>query len=68
MYDKLESFLSQCNDFADGEKLPFTIILDDPSGNSFIQNPYAPSSDPYNTIEHYIRSKEQLMVGLLWRD
>ena len=42
-----------------GEGFPFHIILDDPSGNSFIRNPFAPNSDPEMRIEKYIRTKEQ---------
>jgi zinc finger protein len=34
-----------------GIDLPFTIVLDDPSGNSFIENPSAPEVDP-NTQVH----------------
>jgi hypothetical protein len=37
----------------------FTLILDDPSGNSFIENPYAPKPDPMAVITHYKRSQEQ---------
>lgn len=61
-YKKLEEFLSNAKLYATGNKLPFTIYLDDPSGNSFIQNPYAPSKDPYNIVEYYIRSKDQIQV------
>ena len=32
--------------YAQGDKFPFTVEIDDPSGNSFIKNPYAPSDDP----------------------
>jgi len=38
---------------------PFTVILDDPSGNSFIENPSAPGPDSGRTSEQYIRTKEQ---------
>ena len=34
-------------------KKPFIIILDDPAGNSYIQNTYAPDSDPEMTIGNY---------------
>jgi zinc finger protein len=39
--------------------LPFTIIVDDPSGNSFIENPYAPAKDPNLSISYYLRTAEQ---------
>ena len=64
-YAKIEEFVTMAKKYATGEKLPFTIMLDDPSGNSYIQNPYAPSSDPYNTIEYYVRTNTQLKVGSL---
>ncbi len=38
---------------------PFTIILDDPLANSYIQNLYAPDPDPNMTIEMYERTFEQ---------
>jgi zinc finger protein len=37
----------------------FTIIVDDPSGNSFVENPNAPRKDEQITILHYKRTKEQ---------
>lgn len=37
----------------------FTIILDDPLANSYVQNIYAPDPDPNMTIETYERSWEQ---------
>lgn len=37
----------------------FTIILDDPLANSYLQNLYAPDPDPNMTIELYDRSWEQ---------
>lgn len=40
-------------------------ILDDPSGNSFVENPKAPLVDPALTITHYSRNKEQdHLVGI----
>jgi len=38
---------------------PFTIVLDDPSGNSFIENPNAPGPDEGRTSDSYVRSPEQ---------
>ena len=37
----------------------FTLILDDVSGNSFIENPNAPKDDPCMTLVQYMRSTEQ---------
>jgi hypothetical protein len=38
---------------------PFTLILDDPLANSYLQNLYAPDPDPNMVIELYDRSWEQ---------
>ena len=37
----------------------FSIVLDDPAGNSYMQNVYAPEEDPEMKIETYERSFEQ---------
>jgi zinc finger protein len=37
----------------------FTLILDDPVANSYLQNIYAPDPDPNMRIEWYERTKEQ---------
>jgi len=33
--------------------------VDDPSGNSFVENKLAPKEDPNFTVEHYERSEDQ---------
>jgi zinc finger protein len=38
---------------------PFTLILDDPVSNSYIQNLYAPDDDPQLHVEEYTRTWEQ---------
>ncbi|KAF6107232.1 ZPR1 zinc finger [Phyllostomus discolor] len=44
---------------------PFTLIIDDPSGNSFVENPYAPQKDDALVITHYNRTPQQEeMLGL----
>lgn len=40
-------------------RMPFTVILDDPLSNSYIQNLYAPDPDPCLSEEVYERSHEQ---------
>jgi zinc finger protein len=35
------------------------MLLDDPAGNSFVQNPSAPAHDPNAVLMQYTRSKEQ---------
>lgn len=38
---------------------PFTVILDDPLANSYLQNLYAPDDDPNMTVETYERTFDQ---------
>jgi zinc finger protein len=38
---------------------PFTVVLDDPLANSYVQNLYAPDPDPNMTTETYERTFEQ---------
>jgi len=40
-------------------KRKFTIVLDDPMSNSFVQNPNYPLHDPKVLVEVYDRTKEQ---------
>lgn len=40
-------------------RMPFTVILDDPLSNSYIQNIYAPDVDPCLSEEIYERTHEQ---------
>jgi len=42
--------------------VPFTVILDDPAGNSFIENPLAPQSDPNLRSISYDRTHHQNMA------
>lgn len=39
--------------------IPFTVILDDPLANSYLQNLYAPDPDPGMTSEVYERTWQQ---------
>jgi len=44
---------------------PFTFTLEDPSGNSFVENPSAPGRDPGREVVHYTRTREQdNMLGM----
>ncbi|KAJ3124173.1 hypothetical protein HK098_001347 [Nowakowskiella sp. JEL0407] len=49
--DKLKSVLSMDQ--------KYTLILDDPLANSYLQNPYAPDDDPNMTVEYYERTFDQ---------
>ncbi|XP_028303478.1 zinc finger protein ZPR1 [Gouania willdenowi] len=54
---QLNQFGEKLDQIITGE-LKVHIILEDPAGNSYIQNVYAPESDPEMTIEKYTRSYE----------
>nr|SVE80747.1 EOG090X06TU [Daphnia magna] len=62
--EKIEAFIQVLIDTKKCEK-PFTLIIDDPSGNSFVENLNAPHVDPALTITHFERNKEQdHLVGI----
>lgn len=49
----------------DSSYLPYHFIVDDPAGNSFVQNPSAPAKDPNMSLRYYMRKPEQdLSLGL----
>ncbi|XP_031573662.1 zinc finger protein ZPR1-like isoform X2 [Actinia tenebrosa] len=56
---KLKGFLDNLQKIISGQWMGVHIILDDPAGNSFIQNLYAPDPDPELTIEEYERTTSQ---------
>ncbi|OIV93319.1 hypothetical protein TanjilG_23091 [Lupinus angustifolius] len=61
----LDLFLVKLRACATGESL-FTFFIDDPAGNSFIENPFAPSTDPSLTIKFYERTPDQqALLGYL---
>ncbi|CAI5745962.1 unnamed protein product [Peronospora destructor] len=65
MTEKIDEFIAKLALMAAGITLPFKIILDDPSGNSHIENPHAPAADFKMKVSHYYRSEQQdLVCGL----
>lgn len=56
---RLTELLSRVEEIYTGKNLDVTVILDDPSGNSYLQNVYAPEEDPNMKKEFYERSFEQ---------
>jgi zinc finger protein len=57
---QVDAFLARLDAALAGTLVPLTIRLDDPAGNSFIDNPSAPRPDPRLTYEWYARSAEQI--------
>ena len=61
---EMSEFIDNLQQCASG-LVQFDFILEDPSGNSFIENPDAPSIDPQLKAEFYKRTPEQQeLVGL----
>ena len=56
---KVAEVISALEEMAAGNRLPFHIRLDDPAGNSFIENPNAPAVDHMLTVHFYNRSPDQ---------
>jgi len=66
--EKIENFVQKLTDLKDCNK-KFTFVIDDCSGNSYIQNPNAPNSDPLMKISHYTRTREHdISLGLIAED
>ncbi|KAJ3841168.1 ZPR1 zinc-finger domain-containing protein [Lentinula raphanica] len=55
---RFEKFLGDLKDIKSAAR-PFTLIIDDPLANSYIQNLYAPDPDPAMTVELYERTWQQ---------
>lgn len=69
---KIDDFLESLNQLRSGDR-PFTIELDDPSGNSFISHDYNTHhlalNDPSLKIENYTRTRQQMVdMGYLAED
>ncbi|XP_072049167.1 zinc finger protein ZPR1-like [Amphiura filiformis] len=56
--EKMKEFLEKLDKIIACE-LKVTVVLDDPAGNSYIQNVYAPDPDPEMVVEEYDRTAEQ---------
>ena len=56
--NEIKNTIKKLDDTLNGDKFPFELILDDPSGNSFIENPYAPQTDPSIKVSYFDRTKE----------
>jgi len=56
--NKLKIFIDNLSKLAEGNS-PFTVILEDPIANSYIQNIYAPEDDPEMKIEEFERTLEE---------
>ncbi|NWH95426.1 ZPR1 protein, partial [Aegithalos caudatus] len=61
---KIDEFIGKLRQLKEVSS-PFTFILDDPSGNSFVENPQAPQRDEALVVTRYRRSPQQCaLLGL----
>lgn len=56
--ERMIQFSFKLDDIMAGKSMGIRIILDDPAGNSYLQNVYATDEDPEMMIEHYERTFE----------
>ena len=64
VWEKVQLVISRLEGYLENRE-KFTISLDDPSGNSYIENLCAPLMDPKITIKLYDRTREQdIALGL----
>ncbi|KAA6352689.1 MAG: putative ZPR1 zinc-finger domain protein, partial [Streblomastix strix] len=64
---KIDNFIQKLKSLLDrsGNQRNFTFVIDDPTGNSFVQNILAPLQDPKCKSRSYTRSREQCeIIGL----
>lgn len=62
--ERIDEFIGKLKDLKQMAS-PFTLIIDDPSGNSFVENPHAPQKDSALVITYYDRTPQQAeMLGL----
>ena len=57
---KLDEYIEKLNKMWEGKEIPYHFVIDDPSGNSYVQNPHTPARDVYATKKHYIRTRKDL--------
>jgi ZPR1 zinc-finger domain len=62
---QLFSCTLQLSELSSGDELPFTVVVDDPSGNSFVENPQAPAKDPCLVSHYYKRTPAQVSAATL---
>ncbi|ROL54311.1 Zinc finger protein ZPR1 [Anabarilius grahami] len=55
--EKIDEFIQRLKKLKEVEE-EFTLIIDDPSGNSFIENPFAPQKDTALSVTYYTRTAE----------
>ena len=57
-YKQIAEYILKIQELLDNER-EFTLVVEDPSGNSFIENPNAPAPDQNRKEKHFERTKKQ---------
>lgn len=57
VYNRIEEIIATLNSYKEGSA--FTLKLDDPSGNSYVENKCLPNQDPQIKLRWYTRTPEQ---------
>ena len=66
--DKIDEFIQKLKKLKEVES-EFTLVIEDPSGNSFVENPVAPQKDEALTVSRFKRTVEQdIQLGLRAED
>ncbi|KAI7864458.1 ZPR1 zinc-finger domain-containing protein [Spinellus fusiger] len=58
LYNKIEAIIQKLESYKEGSEF-FTLTIDDPSGNSYIENRCLPAQDPQLKHKMYTRTDEQ---------
>ncbi|CAB4431475.1 unnamed protein product [Rhizophagus irregularis] len=63
-YEKIEVIIQKLKSYLENKE-PFTIIVDDPAGNSYIESLCVTTSDPKLYVRHYSRTRDMdISLGL----
>ncbi|KAK9528551.1 hypothetical protein VZT92_012704 [Zoarces viviparus] len=62
--EKIDGFIRKLRELKEVEE-EFTLVIEDPSGNSFVENPTAPQKDEALTVSHFKRTAQHdMQLGL----
>ncbi|ORY13745.1 ZPR1 zinc-finger domain-domain-containing protein [Clohesyomyces aquaticus] len=64
LYEQVQGVIQKLKDMASGTKLPFTILIDDPAGNSSIEPPTVLTSGKYSRHEYSRTAAQNEALGL----
>lgn len=60
--DKIDEYCDTLREYAEGKRFPFKFIVEDPSGNSYVQNPSAPTADQYCKKTQWVRTIDDYTI------